>query len=175
MIYHLPIHPYSKYNGDGWDEFADKIPVALLHHINGNGIYNVSHPLMELLVSELEAEAGTLYNAISYDYRISQMLLEGSSGVPPDFPYTKILDDGGKPITLRPKLDKFAAWWDNYGADDPVKESRVITNFGSTAYLLDDVDEGVSLIHGKAMYLPYDPYLHGVSLHKVCNLLTSFV
>jgi len=162
-LYNDACYVRSKYNGDAWDDFADKLPLALLHHINGNSVYNTSHQFMEHIVSELEAEAGTLYNAISYDYRISQILLEGSSGLPPDFPYPNILDDDGGLVTLRPKPDKFGLWWKEYGEDDPVKESRIINNFATTAFILDDVDKDVSLIHGKSMYLPWDPYLHGVS------------
>jgi len=42
----------SKYNGDKWDNFFEAIPVALLDHTNGNGIYNTSHPLLERLVGQ---------------------------------------------------------------------------------------------------------------------------
>jgi hypothetical protein len=45
-----------KYNGDKWDNFYEAIPVALLDHTNGNGIYNTSHPLLERLVGQLEVE-----------------------------------------------------------------------------------------------------------------------
>jgi len=43
---------YSKYNGDKWDNFYEDIPIALLDHTNGNGIYNTSHPLLERLVGQ---------------------------------------------------------------------------------------------------------------------------
>lgn len=114
------------------------MPLALLHHLNGNGVYNVSHPLMDHIVSELEAEATTAYNAICYDYRISQMLLEASSGIHPKFPYENVVDNDGKAVVLAPK-PKFAKWWNDYSDQEPVKESNVITNIATTAFLLDEV------------------------------------
>lgn len=54
---------YSQYDGDKWDNFYEKIPISLLHHTNGNAIYNTSHPLMERLVGQLEIEAPCPYNS----------------------------------------------------------------------------------------------------------------
>lgn len=59
------------------DAFYESIPISLLHHTNGNGIYNTSHPLLERLVGQLEVEAPCPYNSIPYDYRMSQMWVEG--------------------------------------------------------------------------------------------------
>ena len=67
-----------KYNGDKWDNFYEAIPIALLDHTNGNGIYNTSHPLLERLVGQLEVEAACPYNSIPYDFRMSQMWIEGT-------------------------------------------------------------------------------------------------
>ena len=67
-----------KYNGDKWDNFYEDIPIALLDHTNGNGIYNTSHPLLERLVGQLEVEAACPYNSIPYDFRMSQMWIEGT-------------------------------------------------------------------------------------------------
>ena len=125
-------------------------------------VYNTSHPLVDNILCELEEEANTDYNAISYDYRISQMLLEGSSGVPPEFPYNNIFDDDGKAIVLAPK-SKFAAWWKQYSDGNPIQESSVISNIASTSYLLDEVDASVSIVHGKNVYLPWNDGDYGVS------------
>jgi hypothetical protein len=57
----------SQYDGDKWDGFYEAIPISLLHHTNGNGIYNTSHPLLERLVGQLEVEAPCPYNSIPYD------------------------------------------------------------------------------------------------------------
>ncbi len=53
----VDIDRHRKYNGDKWDNFYEAIPMALLDHTNGNGIYNTSHPLLERLVGQLEVEA----------------------------------------------------------------------------------------------------------------------
>ena len=153
----------SKYNGHAWDDFAEQMPLALLHHINGNAIYNTTHSLLERIVLELEDEADTWYNAITYDYRISQILLEGSSGAPPDFPYANV-DEGGNRIKLQPKTEKFSRWWKEYtDTYEIVQESNVMTNLGSTAFLPGDVEDGIALVHGKNMYLPWNSSIHGVS------------
>jgi len=69
----------AKYNGDKWDNFYEQIPISLLDHTNGNAIYNTSHPLLERLVGQLEVEAPCPYNSIPYDYRMSQMWIEGTN------------------------------------------------------------------------------------------------
>ena len=67
----------SKYDGDSWDSFRSSLSLALQHHINGNAIYNTTHPLFQHLLSQLQIEVDTPYHAIPYDYRISQILVEG--------------------------------------------------------------------------------------------------
>eukprot|EP00957_Ditylum_brightwellii_P069123 5247691-Ditylum_brightwellii.AAC.1 len=37
----------SKYDGHSWDNYRDEMPPALVDHLNGNAIFNVTHPLME--------------------------------------------------------------------------------------------------------------------------------
>ena len=59
----------AQYDGDKWDNFYEQIPISLLHHTNGNAIYNTSHPLLERLAGQLEVEAPCPYNSIPYDYR----------------------------------------------------------------------------------------------------------
>ena len=50
----------SKYHGYKWHDFEEHLPLPLLHHINGNAIYNVSHGLTRLMLKQLEHEkAGT--------------------------------------------------------------------------------------------------------------------
>ena len=117
---------------------------------------------MANIVSELEAEADTAYNAIAYDYRISQMLLEASSGVLPEFSYGNVADKNNKSIVFafKPKLAK---WWKQYRELDPIKESSVITNVAASAFLLDEIDVSVSLVHGKNLYLPWIKDNYGVS------------
>jgi len=71
----------AQYDGDKWDSFFEDIPISLLHHTNGNAIYNTSHPLLERMTGQLEVEAPCPYNSIPYDYRMSQMWVGKSAFV----------------------------------------------------------------------------------------------
>ena len=51
----------SKYKGQSWDQFKDVMPTSLKEHINGNAVYNLTHPLFNNLVDELKREANTVY------------------------------------------------------------------------------------------------------------------
>eukprot|EP00591_Stephanopyxis_turris_P007579 CAMPEP_0195515324 /NCGR_PEP_ID=MMETSP0794_2-20130614/6429_1 /TAXON_ID=515487 /ORGANISM="Stephanopyxis turris, Strain CCMP 815" /LENGTH=918 /DNA_ID=CAMNT_0040643727 /DNA_START=275 /DNA_END=3031 /DNA_ORIENTATION=- len=145
----------SKYDGHSWDSFLDAVPLALLHHINGNAVYNISHPYLNLIVNELEEEQNTIFNSIPYDYRISQMVVEGSLGILPEFPHKYIRDDNGDPIILEQKL-KFRQWWEAFKADNPMKESSIITNFAATNFLPSHIN-GAAIVHGEGLYEPHDP------------------
>ncbi|CAJ1412352.1 unnamed protein product [Effrenium voratum] len=76
----------SRYRGDSWDAFLQDIPPSLLFHINGNAIYNITHPWLRYLYGELEREAvaGTL--SAAFDVRMAELSLAefGFSG---DQPY----------------------------------------------------------------------------------------
>lgn len=56
----------SKFKGKAWDEFRDLMPQALLDHINGNAVYNLTSPLFQVLLNELNEEAGTEWDAVPY-------------------------------------------------------------------------------------------------------------
>ena len=71
----------SKYRGDKWYDFIDSLEIPLLNHINGNAVYNISHPLMQLMLGQLEIEADQMYNFIPFDLRMGQMWTEGALGV----------------------------------------------------------------------------------------------
>ena len=70
----------SKYRGSKWESLQDQVPWSLLNHINGNAFYNLTHPLLQAIVQQLENESGTAANSIPYDYRISQMVEEVQTG-----------------------------------------------------------------------------------------------
>uniref|UniRef100_A0A7S4RRC4 Uncharacterized protein n=1 Tax=Ditylum brightwellii TaxID=49249 RepID=A0A7S4RRC4_9STRA len=154
----------SKYSGNSWDNFREEIPTALLDHINGNAIYNTTHPLLEKMVNELEKEKNTIFNAIPFDYRMSQMWTEGSKGIPSDFPFKSMIDPAtGNPVVLDPKMNTFRQWYEEYGNEQPIKQAHVIENYGATNFLPQQV-EGVPLVHGKGLYIPNDPNLHKITL-----------
>ncbi|CAE7249816.1 CSMD1, partial [Symbiodinium natans] len=43
----------SRYRGDTWDNYLQKLPLELLFHINGNAIYTVGHPWTQYLLTQL--------------------------------------------------------------------------------------------------------------------------
>ena len=121
-----------QYDGDKWDAFYEDIPISLLHHTNGNGIYSklfsvllvhrsaqmltflvipdTSHPLLERLTGQLEVEAPCPYNSIPYDYRMSQMWVEGTLGIVPDLAPKIMLNEEGENITLSDNKAMFTKW-----------------------------------------------------------------
>ena len=70
----------SRYRGDNWDPFLGTLDEALVKHINGNAIYNLTgDSLLPTIVKQLENEAD---GSIPYDLRISQLALsKGYSGI----------------------------------------------------------------------------------------------
>ena len=103
-------HLFRQYDGDKWDAFYEDIPISLLHHTNGNGIYNTSHPLLERLTGQLEVEAPCPYNSIPYDYRMSQMWVEGTLGIVPQLAPKIMLSEEGENITLSDNKAMFTKW-----------------------------------------------------------------
>ena len=101
---------FRQYDGDKWDAFYEDIPISLLHHTNGNGIYNTSHPLLERLTGQLEVEAPCPYNSIPYDYRMSQMWVEGTLGIVPQLAPKIMLNEEGENITLSDNKAMFTKW-----------------------------------------------------------------
>lgn len=67
----------SSYRGDGWDHAA----TDMLHHINGNAIYNLRHPWLRSLHEQLAREAFTEELAqIPFDLRMANLTLEAQRG-----------------------------------------------------------------------------------------------
>ena len=97
----------------------------MLHHTNGNGIYNTSHPLLERLTGQLEVEAPCPYNSIPYDYRMSQMWVEGTLGIVPELAPKIMLNEEGRNITLSDNVEMFRKWADIWEREDPFKYTPV--------------------------------------------------
>ena len=139
----------SKYQGHAWDTFIDKMPRALVDHVNGNAFYNASNKLLNRIVEELEIEKDSFYGAVSYDYRISQIVTEGSKGIVSKFPFPEQLKDvDEKSLALPDKMDKFQKWWGELGDDNFVKESKIIANFGAVKDVIEDIGD-FPIVHGK--------------------------
>jgi len=175
---HLPFAILgSRYQGDKWDRFDGDyggtyrwdhayhggIPVALLNHTNGNAIYNVSHPLLERLVSQIELEAPSPYNSVPYDYRMSQMWVEGTTGEVPRLPPKILLNEEGQEMALSNNTAMFRRWAEAWGDGAPFKYSTAIVNYAATNLLPHHLgDEYV--IHGARLYSPWAPARVAVTL-----------
>jgi len=146
----------AKYNGDKWDNFYEQIPISLLDHTNGNAIYNTSHPLLERLVGQLEVEAPCPYNSIPYDYRMSQMWIEGTMSIVPKLSPQIMLDEEGKNITLSNNTAMFNKWADVWKDEHPFKETPVIHNYAATNLIPRHLGPEY-IIHGAKLYAPWDP------------------
>ena len=140
----------SKYKGHAWDAFVDQMPLALVNHLNGNAFYNVSNTLLNMIVDELEEEKDSYYGAVSYDYRISQIVTESSKGVASTFPFPEMLANNTAVLSsiLPDKLDKFQMWWDEYGDPNFLKESNIIANYGAVKDVVEDIGD-FSVVHGR--------------------------
>ena len=154
---------HSKYNGDKWDNFYEQIPLSLIHHINGNAIYNTSHPLLERLVGQLEVEAPCPYNSIPYDYRMSQMVVEGAMGIVPELAPKIMLNEEGENITLSNNTEMFRKWWDMHSDDRPFKETPVIHNYAATNLIPRHLGPEY-IIHGAKLYAPWNPTKTSITL-----------
>jgi len=150
----------SKFAGTAWDSFRSNLPLALLNHMNGNAVYNLRHPLFHFLLIHLRKEQSRseAHHSIPYDYRISQILLEGFLGEKPDLAPAIVdqwkIDNGKTEITNNKK--EFRSAWDSFGVYNgvaSVRESKVIKNFSGCNLLQRHIDESESsLIHGAKVF-----------------------
>jgi hypothetical protein len=135
----------------------------LIHHINGNAIYNTSHPLLERLVGQLEVEAPCPYNSIPYDYRMSQMVVEGAMGIVPELAPKIMLNEEGENITLSNNTEMFTKWWDMHQDEKPFKETPVIHNYAATNLIPRHLGPEY-IIHGAKLYAPWNPTKTSITL-----------
>eukprot|EP00986_Skeletonema_menzelii_P007331 scaffold2854_cov140-Skeletonema_menzelii.AAC.7 len=146
----------AQYDGDKWDAFYEDIPISLLHHTNGNGIYNTSHPLLERLTGQLEVEASSPYNSIPYDYRMSQMWVEGTLGIVPQLAPKIMLNEEGEKITLSDNKAMFTRWAKTWKDEEPYKFTAAIHNYAATNLIPRHLGPEY-VIHGAKLYSPWDP------------------
>ena len=158
----------SKYKGHAWDGMEDAISPSLLNHLNGNSVYNVTHPLMRKFLVELQREAGSEFEAVPYDYRISQMVHEGKYGIAPEFPFPWLTKEDGNNVELATK-SRYGKW-DELREDvmeSPLKESQVLANFAESNYLeehISELDYTPALVHGLNVFKTWNPDSHQIAL-----------
>jgi len=171
----------SRYLGDKWDNMDaidrgtyqwyhyDDVPPALSDHQSGNSIYNTSHPLLERLVSQLEIEAASPYTSIPYDYRMSQIWVEGLTGKVPRLPPKILINEEGHQIQLANNTDMFQRWAVAWREKKPFKYSTVMANYAATNLLPRHLGEE-HLVHGAKFYSPWEP---SISVTLVVSGLVS--
>lgn len=127
IVYNRPFAVLgSKYLGHNWDDFRDQLPVALQHHLNGNAIYNVTHPTLRAISDIFDSETRSINistSAISsFDVRIAEILLDTSRGNL-DFDISSLSERG-------------------------YKETGVIANYAGTLRALPDQRHTAAVVHG---------------------------
>mmetsp|Transcript_27572 Transcript_27572/g.66274 ORF Transcript_27572/g.66274 Transcript_27572/m.66274 type:complete len:986 (-) Transcript_27572:1744-4701(-) len=160
----------SKYCGNSWDGHRSNLPIALLEHLNGNAVYNLTHPYLRLMVKEMQDENDTPLKSVPYDVRMSQIVVEGSMGIPPDLPTNRSVGWGSVNVDVdrvvvdTEKSYKLRTWWDNYGAiENPMKETRAIRNMHLNDYLPRHVRNGI-IVHGTREYSSWNPEKNKIGL-----------
>jgi len=114
----------STYRGSNWDSFSDEeIPVALRRHLNGNAVYNVSHPFLLEALSQYSDELWTTVKHSSFDVQLSEGLF------------------GDRNVSLE-EAERV------YG----YKTTPLISNLAATLTVPRDIPDTVVLAHG-AVYL----------------------
>merc|ERR1740124_552307 len=162
----------SKYDGDSWDEFRSSLPLSLQHHINGNAVYNITHPLMKKLITQMELEEDTPYHAVPYDYRISQILVEGMLGIVPEVAPDIVKNwSNNNELKLENNTKKFRAWWAKYSKKSGetrsaiIRESQIIANYAGTNLLPRHTKSiKASLVHGAIQYASWDSVKYTITL-----------
>ena len=147
-----------------------------MNHINGNALYNLTHPLLEELVSKLESEATTMANTVPFDYRISQLLYESETGNKPTFHnYYQNVDisitiggtsnnkDNGDGEEEDTSSSLVRSWSTTYDFDVAIQDIPVIGNYARTNLIEDMIDDNAYIVHGANMLSKWDTTTMGVS------------
>ena len=156
--------------------FRDQLPVPLLNHINGNAIYNLTHPLLNHLVEKLESEAYSIGNTVPFDYRISQLIYEAQTGVKPQFHTYHVKRDIDIPLRINPMASQhinaddhdlspslLSSWSDKFDFDKLIRDIPIIGNYARTNLVPELLDEQSYIVHGANMLNNWDDKTMGVS------------
>lgn len=66
----------SRFRGDTWDGFLSYLPADVLFHINGNAIYNLTHPWLTSMIQTLQEELTANTLSAAFDIRMAQLTLK---------------------------------------------------------------------------------------------------
>ena len=156
-------------------------------------MYNLTHPLLEELVSKLESEATTMANTVPFDYRISQLLYESETGTAPTFHnyYQKVdisiavrgtsnnKDNGEEEEEEEDDdMSHVRSWSTKYDFDVAVQDISVIGNYARTNLVEDMIDDNAYIVHGANMLSEWDTTNMGVRSFQIffwdCMVIVSF-
>lgn len=129
-----------------------------MNHINGNAIYNLTHPLFLGVLAQLESEASTVANSIPYDYRIAQIVVEVDYGVEASF----VRFDADTPPVL-PLPSRFTSWAKRYNSSDLITETVLIGNYASTDVVPEFFRYQGAVVHGAILHSAWEDSNLGVS------------
>jgi hypothetical protein len=114
----------GRYSGHNWNGFgADIIKPALQNHLNGNGVYDVNHPLIIRGLADFDDSSGSTWATVlhsSFDVYFCELLME---------------------------VDGVAAS-DLGNAGHDYKQSPLLTNFATTLTLPQDIPADAEIVHG---------------------------
>ena len=114
----------SVYTGSNWDSFSDnEVPAPLRRHLNGNAVYNVSHPFLTEMLSRFNEESWRTAKHSSFDVELSEVIFRDNNA----------------------SMDVAAQV---YG----YKTTPLISNLAATLTLPRDIADTAILVHG-AVYL----------------------
>ena len=101
-------------------------------------------------------EAPCPYNSIPYDYRMSQMWVEGALGIVPELAPKIMLNGEGENITLSDNKAMFSKWANRWKDKEPYKFTKAIRNYAATNLIPRHIGPEY-VIHGAKLYSPWDP------------------
>lgn len=142
----------SVYVGHNWNHFKDQLPKALLHHINGNAIYNLSHPILTNLHQKFSNAlvANSSFKRISsYDVWIAEVII-GSKHGDFDFPVESLESHGYKRTTL---IDNFA---------------------GTIRALPENQSHQASVVHGARNFVNWSDLLNSKSSNAIALVIIDW-
>lgn len=146
----------SKYRGHKWDGFIHQLPWSLLNHINGNAFYNLSHPVLNTIIEQLEKEADTDANSVPFDYRIAQLVEEVQTGLAPVF-FLRNKETEDRALSAN-----FISSMAPFNLNQLIRETPLIGNYASSNVLTSSLNPLEVVIHGARLLQYWDHAKLGV-------------
>lgn len=160
----------SIYRGDKWDSILEYVPPSLRYHINGNAVYNNSHPLFKTMIDSLEQDVRLSSSigkpSVPYDLRLSELfyqkyphLFRGQSQSIGNYAATNIISE-----FLRPNeaIIHGATFFERY--KDGL--GLVVSDWGEGDYLKTFHENLIN-----AVFHPFSEVVYVVPYHRLVSIL----